>query len=84
MTKRVWAILVVVFFIGFLAPELWAYFSGTATLSQSIWAWIGAFWPLALGVGSYAFGLLCGHLWWPQKIFERDIPRKVSIIDYPR
>lgn len=67
MSRSFWA-----FFLGctfglFLFFELLAYFTGGITLSRSVWNWFGDYWPLGLGAGAYGAGLLCGHLWWPQR-----------------
>ena len=66
MTARRWAIFLAICFAVFLALELWAYFSGAPTLSQTVWTATDWFAPLAL-IGCYAAGLLCGHFWWPRQ-----------------
>lgn len=80
MTYRRWAILVVVFLIAFLIPELYSYFSGEPTLSQSVWMWSDMFWPLGLFL-SFGMGLLCGHLWWGREIVVRET--KLAFHDAP-
>ena len=67
MTRRRWAIFLAVCFAIFLGFEFWALATGAPTLSQTVWAATDRFWPLAL-VGCFAFGLLCGHFWWPRKL----------------
>lgn len=72
MTKRVvtrlfWAIFIAVMFGAFVVPELYAYWHGEPTLSQAVWSWTGDYWPVGLGAGAYAAGLLCGHWWFPRQ-----------------
>lgn len=66
VTYQRWAIFLAVCLASFLIFELWAYFSEAPTLSQTIWAATDWAEPLPLVV-AYAFGLLCGHLWFPRR-----------------
>jgi hypothetical protein len=64
VTKRSWAVFLLIVLAVGAALELFGYFTGTFTLSQSVWAWTGDYWPLALAVCSFVFGALVTHFWW--------------------
>lgn len=67
MTARIWAIFLVAAVAVFAVLEGYALATGTVTLSAAVKGWAGGYWPLAIGLGSYAAGLLTGHFWWGQK-----------------
>lgn len=72
MTFRRWVIFLCVVSATFLCLELWAYFNGEPTLSQTVWHTIDL-WPIFGFVFGISMGTVIGHLLWPRRIEAKQM-----------